>query len=555
MIIGFVNGQSFRLSQPVIAANTVDYLEAEFTFQTGDWNGADAWAHFAKDGVSYDIQLRSGRIEKDQHLNLSDGVWSVYLHGTVGSTRITTTEQKLTVQKTGTLKGLPLPEIPISAQEQISANAEEAKRIAQSVRNDADAGKFDGEDGFSPSVQVIQTPDGVTIKMTDKDGTTSGSVKNGSDYEHSEEFTALAEQVRTDARNSASRAEAAALSATNAKASKEAAAGSAEQAALKASDASTSATEAQNSATAASDSATTAAGKATEATKAAETATTKAQESAASAEEAKKAALETADKISKTEAGNIFASSIKAEVSGEIIAVDDVSPIEHDVSCKVSSDAITDFTKLKITRTNAQLIPFPYNRPSGSVINGVTFKYENDGIVRTFGSATAYTPFTILEKFKFNGRVHLSGCQKGGSFEKYGIQATVDGISSKGGIDYGDGVWFESDGTIKISIYVKPGYSNGLVFKPMLSLIQSDYQVQKKEDFTPSSDGTVPGIRSVSPNMTLLTDTPDVVINAQYNADTERYIANHYVKKSAVDTMESRIAALEEALTKTMEVQ
>ncbi len=64
---------------------------------------------------------------------------------------------------------------------------------------------------------------------------------------------------------------------------------------------------------------------------------------------------------------------------------------------------------------------------------------------------------------------------------------------------------------------------------------------------TPSQDGSIAGMRSVSPSMTLLSDTPGVVITAKYNADTERYIANNYVPKSDVASLESRIAELEKA--------
>ena len=37
----------------------------------------------------------------------------------------------------------------------------------------------DGEDGFSPSASVTQTPLGATISITDKDGTTAATILNG----------------------------------------------------------------------------------------------------------------------------------------------------------------------------------------------------------------------------------------------------------------------------------------------------------------------------------------------------------------------------------------
>ena len=43
---------------------------------------------------------------------------------------------------------------------------------------------------------------------------------------------------------------------------------------------------------------------------------------------------------------------------------------------------------------------------------------------------------------------------------------------------------------------------------------------------TANSDGSVKGITSISPNMTLFVDRDDVTINCEYNADTKRYIDN-----------------------------
>lgn len=55
-----------------------------------------------------------------------------------------------------------------------------------------------GNDGFSPTVSVVEELDGVTVTVQNKDGAQTAKVKNGKDYEHSEEFTTLAEQVRAD---------------------------------------------------------------------------------------------------------------------------------------------------------------------------------------------------------------------------------------------------------------------------------------------------------------------------------------------------------------------
>ena len=147
MITGFVSAQKLNIKQPVIAADTINYLTAQFMFLTSDWRGALKWAHFKQGQTTYDISLTDDRISENDHLNLTVGEWEVYLHGTKDGQRITTTVEKLTVQPTGTLNGQPLPKIPLSAAEQIDLKATHAEQMAQDVKNRADRGEFDGKDG------------------------------------------------------------------------------------------------------------------------------------------------------------------------------------------------------------------------------------------------------------------------------------------------------------------------------------------------------------------------------------------------------------------------
>ena len=145
MINGFVKGQSLRLMHPLTVADTVDYLEAKFHFQSSDWQGLAKWAHFKNADAVYDILLVNDKIERTAHLNLTAGDWEIYLHGNgEGGVRITTERQKLRVVPTGLLEGDLLPEVPLGTAEQISAVATSALTVAQSVREDADSGAFDG---------------------------------------------------------------------------------------------------------------------------------------------------------------------------------------------------------------------------------------------------------------------------------------------------------------------------------------------------------------------------------------------------------------------------
>lgn len=141
--------------------------------------------------------------------------------------------------------------------------------------------------GYSPSASVTQEQDGALIKITDKSGSTSVKVLNGTngkdgvdgksayeiavengfegteeewlqslDYEHSDEFTQLATQVRTDAEQSTQNAKKAEQSASESSISAEQALQSASNAQSHANSASQSATQASQSAKSANQSAT-----------------------------------------------------------------------------------------------------------------------------------------------------------------------------------------------------------------------------------------------------------------------------------------------------------
>jgi hypothetical protein len=140
----FITGQKLVVETPLIVTDTIDYLEAQATFRTKDWDNAIKWLHLSNGIDDYNQLFDNDIITKEKHLNLTTGEWTLFVHGTIGNTRITTNEVTITVESTGTLGGQPLPDIPISESEQIMQTAKNAVNIANSVREDADNGNFNG---------------------------------------------------------------------------------------------------------------------------------------------------------------------------------------------------------------------------------------------------------------------------------------------------------------------------------------------------------------------------------------------------------------------------
>lgn len=155
MIEFYVSGQSLKFFTPVIAADSLNYLRAKLNFADEQWDGYSKWLHFRKgsglEALVYDLQLNEdNEITAEQKLNLSAGQWEIYLTATLGESRLTTVPVILTVKESGLIDA-PLHELPLSVAEQVDYNASQALLLARSVKDMADAGRFDGADGTSLS--------------------------------------------------------------------------------------------------------------------------------------------------------------------------------------------------------------------------------------------------------------------------------------------------------------------------------------------------------------------------------------------------------------------
>lgn len=150
MITGYVRRQALAVSAPVLVADTIDYLTARFVFMTGDWDGLEVWAHFRQGDTAYDFRLdEDGEITADQHLNLTEGVWSVYLTGHLYSggamlQRISTQVAEVEVVKSGMVNANPFPPIPATVEEQIFAElADHEERLSGVEQNGTGGGTGD----------------------------------------------------------------------------------------------------------------------------------------------------------------------------------------------------------------------------------------------------------------------------------------------------------------------------------------------------------------------------------------------------------------------------
>lgn len=66
---------------------------------------------------------------------------------------------------------------------------------------------------------------------------------------------------------------------------------------------------------------------------------------------------------------------------------------------------------------------------------------------------------------------------------------------------------------------------SGVVYPQIeVGLVATAYEAYNSKEYIPSSDGTVEGVTSLSPNMTILTDTEGMIVECEYNKDTNKVI-------------------------------
>lgn len=193
-------------SDYTIPTDSINAIPFGFALSS-DWEGYTLTSQITRADKTVNILLdknNAGMIPPD----MEEGIWNVSLFGVKdGSKRNTTIPATLKLVKSGyNPQGQPPIQPPEDLYAKLIKQIDEANKIAQSVRDDADAGKFDGKDGKSAYELAVENG------FVGKEQEWLESLR----YDHSEEFTKLAEQVKQDSVSASNSAQAASRSATNA---------------------------------------------------------------------------------------------------------------------------------------------------------------------------------------------------------------------------------------------------------------------------------------------------------------------------------------------------
>lgn len=185
-----------------------------------------------------------------------------------------------------------------------------------------------------------------------------------------------------------------------------------------------------------------------------------------------------------------------------------------------------DPSTVTVTRCGKNLIPYPFKETTVTK-KGVTFTDNKDGTITVNGTAEATVSFIFFEgNMPVDGVYTLSGLS-GGNGSTYYVQPLCSDKAHPGLADGSKS--YEWGGLVmnRLQLNVVAGtVVSNLRVSVMLekSNTATDYEPYNGAEYAPAADGTVSGITSLSPNMTILTDTEGMIVECEYIRDTKKYI-------------------------------
>ena len=245
---------------------------------------------------------------------------------------------------------------------------------------------------------------------------------------------------------------------------------------------------------------------------------------------------------------NTFANAFKRKVSGGVVQVDDVSPVEHIVGCRVKSKNLWKTHNITATYSRSSDIVYTYNNGvftyAGTVKNNAgggrnelgeqswakvilppgTYTYflnvisGNTGGLSTFMQAIKNNTTTILPNYTFS------------LTEETEILFGINRPTTIG-----------KEYNVAFNIMLVEG-TEATEYSPYIDV--STVEVDRNgESFSVAADGTVNGLTSVSPSMTVSTDDINAIVEIEYNRDSNKVFAElyKYIEQGGITPKVARI--------------
>lgn len=227
---------------------------------------------------------------------------------------------------------------------------------------------------------------------------------------------------------------------------------------------------------------------------------------------------------------NSLSNAVKGKVTGEILRIDDTSPVPHSLKIRAESKNLIDFNQIQ---------NFGYAEPT----------IIENGFRLTGGYYAGIKNISVLPNTKYYLSYttdNISGTTKNVAvFADNNTSAKITAFTN------GTGGYFDSGdcNMVMIAFYASASNTSGTVeftniqleygtqsteYKPYVDVSDvtvKQYDTQQTEsepiaEATVSENGTVEGLTSIYPNMVLAADSESVTLECEYNRDLNKVINN-----------------------------
>ena len=227
-------------------------------------------------------------------------------------------------------------------------------------------------------------------------------------------------------------------------------------------------------------------------------------------------------------ANNTFAPAIKNTVSGETVLINDIASVEHGVGIKVRSKNLFNASKSK-----------HYYDAS---INGLK-KSTNGRIIALSATLKEFANLEVGETYILTathshpeGEGELIYLRGSGTLWKFGTSKKITQAELDNSIVFYKCLGEENPVANEEVTIANIQIEKGKVATAYTPYMEDFTTVKVNVDdieYTPSPDGTIYGVKSAYPSMSISTDTAGAIIQAEYNADAKKYIDNKFAELQA----------------------
>ena len=236
------------------------------------------------------------------------------------------------------------------------------------------------------------------------------------------------------------------------------------------------------------------------------------------------------------------ANALKGTASGTVVSITDVSPLEHEIGVKLSSDTVTDFSSVTLTKQGKNLLDISQmtTENEASSIYGDFHKNEDGSytFIKDGDGANGWQSKVLPLNIKANTKVYLSADILRMD-ESFYLMAKYANGGQKGVNFNSSSAFIPTDDVTSCFFYTAQANANGttLIAKNIqleYGETATEYEPYKEpETVSVKQDGTA-SIIGKGEGITLMTDTEGVTITAEYNRDVNKALADLEAKLQAL---------------------